>query len=169
MFATAPLGILTHDPSHLDSDNRRAIKRRIVSSHSHSAASLLGTGSILLRTTARRPASLSCSAEALLRGWANTDNIRAALRGNPDDAGWVLYSIGDPISISAYGLSRRKSLKKALLEAVRRVTNRQCNCIEIALLECKTFLGFWHIRLTVASRHLQLVSGCPEMSAPLVA
>jgi len=168
MLAT-PRRLFAHDPSPLDSGNRRAIKRHIMSSHSLAAASLPGTGSILLRMTARRPASLSVSPEALLRGWTHADDIRSALRVNRDDTGWALYSIGDPISISAYGLSRRKSLKKALLEAVRRVTNRQCNCIEITLLECKTFLGFWRVNLTVDARHLQLVSGSPQMPPGAVA
>jgi hypothetical protein len=88
-------------------------------------------------------------------GWAALDGARPAFEKEIQEAGWTFFFMAGEIKATAFGFDKEKTRRTALKRLLANVKSHDCNAIEIARVEDKTFLGMPYVSVSAHARHLQ--------------
>jgi len=119
------------------------------------------TGTLFIAHDALLPASLrfesdACSSDSHTNGWRRVTNCDAyGLDRQLREAGWTFFDVAGEISASVLGWGHEKALGRVIDKALARITAGGSNCLEIARVTAKRFLGLHYICVSAHPRHIQ--------------
>lgn len=119
------------------------------------------TGTLFITRDALLPPSLrfesdAYSSDSNTHGWRRVTNCDAyGLDRQLREAGWTFFYLAGEISASVLGWGREKALERAIHKALARISAGGFNCLEIAQITAKRFLGLLYVSVSAHPRHIQ--------------
>ena len=114
------------------------------------------TGSILVEKGALMPESLRLEGRPYSSDWtAISSHDLDALGTAVNRAGWTFFFMAGEIKITAFGFDKEKAVRRAVKRVITNVESHHCNCVEIADVSLKSFLGMPYVNVSAHSRHIQ--------------
>lgn len=115
----------------------------------------IAAGNILIEEVAHLPNSLLLPGEPDSNGWTALNGARSTLDKQIREAGWTFFFMAGEIQATVFGFDNQKTLRTALKRLIAKVKSRECNCIEITRVTCKSFLRMPYVTVFAHPRHLQ--------------
>jgi hypothetical protein len=110
------------------------------------------------------PQSLRVETELYLHGWEIIKNSDAdAVDRGIRRADWNFFFLATSIHATALGKWRERTVRRAMERVLAKAEPSKFNCLEIAEVPAKQFLGFPYVHVSAHSRHIQK---SPFLQAP---
>ena len=114
------------------------------------------TGTILIKEGALLPESLGFESEPYSKGWRLVKNLDSrGLDRKIRDAGWTFFFMAGGVNASAVGSDLEKTTRRAIKKVIASMELDGFNCLEIAQVAAKRFLGLPYITVSAHPRHIQ--------------
>jgi hypothetical protein len=102
------------------------------------------------------PQSLRVETELYSHGWEIIKNSDAeAVDRDIRRADWNLFFLAASIQATALGCWGEKTIRRAIERVLAKAEPSKLNCLEIAEVSAKQFLGFPYVHVSAHSRHIQ--------------
>lgn len=113
-------------------------------------------GSIFINETADLPEGLYTESEPYAKGWKLFTKLnRRGLERYINQAAWNLFFIAGGISASAIGREGEKTTQRAIMNLTRNPEMRTYNCLEIARVSVRSFMGIPYVNVGANICHIQ--------------
>jgi hypothetical protein len=119
-------------------------------------AEKITTGTILIKDGTVLPEGLRLEGEPYLKGWKLVKSFDSSgLDRKLCEAGWTFFFMASEIKATAVGSDLEKTTRRAVKNVVRGMRADKLNCLEIAQVVAKRFLGLPYVTVSVHLRHIQ--------------
>jgi len=126
-------------------------------------ADKIETGTILIEEGALLPESLRFESELYSKGWRLVRNLEACgLDRRIREAGWTFFFIAGAINVTVIGLDSENTMRRAVKKVITYMKSDRLlggggrlNCLEIAQVAVKRFLGLPYVTVSAHRRHIQ--------------
>jgi hypothetical protein len=116
----------------------------------------IDTGTLLLKDDALLPASLQLESEPNSKGWRSVKNLDGyALDRKVREAGWNFFFMADEIEAGAFGFNLEDTTREATKRVLAHLGAEKFNCLQVAQVAVKRFLGLSHVTVSGHRRHIQ--------------
>jgi len=119
-------------------------------------ADKIKAGSILIEDGALWPESLWLESEPCSNGWRRVKHlIGFGLDRRVREAGWTFFFLAGEIKASVFGFDLEKTTHRAIARLLGKLKSDKLNCLEVAQVVSKLFLGLPYVSVSAHSRHIQ--------------
>jgi hypothetical protein len=119
-------------------------------------ADKIKTGTILIKEGALLPDSLRFESEPYSKGLRLVKNVDSrGLDRKIRDAGWTFFFMAGGVNATAVGSDLEKTTRKAIKKVIASMELDGFNCLEIAQVAAKRFLGLPYVTVSAHARHIQ--------------
>ncbi len=119
-------------------------------------ADKIKTGTILIEEGALLPESLRFESEPYSKGWRLVKNLDSrGLDRKIREAGWTFFYMAGGINATAFGSDLEKTTRRAVKKVLASMKSDRLNCLEIAEVVEKRFLGLPYVTVSAHPRHIQ--------------
>jgi len=119
-------------------------------------ADKIKTGTILIEEGAILPESLRFKSEPYSKGWRLVENLDSrALDREIREAGWTFFYMAGGVRATAFGSDLEKTARSAVKKVLASMKLDRLNCLEIAQVAVKRFLGLLYVTVSAQPRHIQ--------------
>lgn len=119
-------------------------------------AEKIKTGSILIKEGALLPESLRFESEPYSRGWRLVKNLDGyGLDRKIREAGWTFFYMAGEVNATDVGFDLEKTTRRAVKKVIAYMKSDRLNCLEIAQVTVKRFLGLPYVTISAHPRHIQ--------------
>jgi hypothetical protein len=116
----------------------------------------VNSNSMLIKDGTPLPEGIPLKGESYLAGWRLTTNRDSAgLDRKIRDAGWTFFFMAGEIKVHAFGVDAEFTRRKAIRQILAKLKLSKFNCLEIAQVTARRFLGFPYVTITAHWRHIQ--------------
>ena len=113
-------------------------------------------GTIMMRAGTIVPQSLRVETEPYSPGWEMIKNSDGnSLDRDIRRADWNFFFLADKIQATAMGYRGERTVRRAMERVLAKAAPSNSNCLEIAEVSSKQFLGFVYVHVSAHSRHIQ--------------
>ncbi len=113
-------------------------------------------GTILIQEGALLPDSLRFESEPYANGWRLVKDLDGyGLDRKLREAGWTFFYMAGEVHATAVGSDLEKTTRRAVQKAIACMKSDRFNCLEIAQVAVKRFLGLPYVTLSAHARHIQ--------------
>ena len=113
-------------------------------------------GTILIKDGTIFPNSLRFESESYSRTWRSVTNFDGSdLDRQIRAAGWSFFFLAGELKASAFGPGADKAIHKAIARLFAKQQPDSFNCLQIAQMRWKRFLGLPYVSVAAHSRHIQ--------------
>ena len=119
-------------------------------------ADKIKTGTILIKEGSLLPESLRFESEPYAMGWRLVKSLeRCALDRKIRDAGWTFFFMAGDANATAVGSDLERTTRRAIKKVIASMELDGFNCLEIAQVAVKRFLGLPYVTVSAHPRHIQ--------------
>ncbi len=119
-------------------------------------AEKIKTGTILIEEGALLPESLRFESEPYSKGWRLVKNLDSrALDRKIREVGWTFFYMAGGVNATAFGSDLEKTTRRAVRKVLASMKSDRLNCLEIAEVVEKRFLGLPYVTVSAHPRHIQ--------------
>jgi hypothetical protein len=119
-------------------------------------ADKIKTRTILIKEGALLPESLRFESEPYAKGWRLVKNLEACgLDRRIRDAGWTFFFMAGAINVTVIGSDSENTRRRAVKKVIACMKSDRFNCLEIARVAVKRFLGLPCVTVSAHPRHIQ--------------
>lgn len=119
-------------------------------------AEKIKTGSVLIKEGALLPESLRFESEPYSSGWRLVKNLDGyGLDRKIREAGWTFFYMAAEVNATAIGFDVEKTTRRAVNKVIAYMKSDRLNCLEIAQVAVKRFLGLPYVIISAHPRHIQ--------------
>ena len=116
----------------------------------------INTGTILIKEGTLLPECLHLETESYSKGWRLLKNLEAqGLDRKIHKTGWTLFFMANEIHVAAIGSDLGNTTRRAVKKAIAYMKSDTLNCLEIAQVAVKPFLGHCCVSVSAHPRHIQ--------------
>ena len=116
----------------------------------------INTGTILIKEGTLLPECLQLESEPYSKGWRLVKNLDAqGLDRKIHKAGWTLFFMANEIHVAAIGSDLGNTTRRAVKKAIAYMKSDTLNCLEIAQVAVKHFVGHCYVSVSAHPRHIQ--------------
>jgi hypothetical protein len=114
------------------------------------------TGTILIKEGTVLPECLQLESEPYSKGWRLVKHLDAkGLNRKIREAGWTLFFMANEVNGSSVGCDLEEAKRRAAKNALAYMKSDRLNCLEIAQVGVKRFLGLCYVSVCAHPRHIQ--------------
>jgi len=114
------------------------------------------TGMIMIKEGTLVPECLHLESEPYSKGWRLVKNLDAqGLDRKIHKAGWTLFFMANEIHVAAIGSDLGNTTRRTVKKAIACMKSDRLNCLEIAQVGVKRFLGLCYVSVCAHPRHIQ--------------
>jgi hypothetical protein len=114
------------------------------------------TGTILIEGGALLPESLRFESEPYSNGWRLVKDLNGyGLDRKIRQAGWTFFYMAGEVRATAVGSDLEKTTRRAVKKLLAHMKSDRLNCLEIAQVAVKRFLGLPYVTVSAHQRHIQ--------------
>ncbi len=114
------------------------------------------TGTILIEEGALLPESLRVESEPYANGWRLVKDLDGyGLDRKISEAGWTFFYMAGEVHATVFGSDLEKTTRKAVKKIIAYMKSDRFNCLEIAQVTVKRFLGLPYVTVSAHPRHVQ--------------
>ena len=114
------------------------------------------TGTILIKEGTPLPECLRLESEPYLKGWRLVENLDSrGLDRKIREAGWTFFYMAGGVSATAFGSDLEKTTRRAIKKLIASMELDGFNCLEIAQVVARRFLGLPYVTVSAHPRHIQ--------------
>ena len=114
------------------------------------------TGTILIKEGTPLPECLRLESEPYLKGWRLVENLDSrGLDRKIREAGWTFFYMAGGARATAFGSDLEKTTRRAVKKVLASMKSDRMNCLEIAQVVVKRFLGLLYVTVSAQPRHIQ--------------
>jgi hypothetical protein len=119
-------------------------------------ADKIKTGTILIEEGALLPEPLRFESEPYAKGWKvvkdlDGDELDRKIR----DAGWTFFFMAGEVNATVVGSESENTIRRAVKKVIACVKSDRFNCLEIAQVAVRRFLGLPYVTVSAHPRHIQ--------------
>jgi len=119
-------------------------------------AEKINTGTILIKEGTPLPEGLQLESEPYLKGWRLVKNLDSSgLDRKLCEARWTLFYMAEEVRAVVVGFDLEKMTRRAVKRVVASMKSDGLNCVEIAYVTAKRFLGLPYVTVSARPRHIQ--------------
>jgi hypothetical protein len=119
-------------------------------------AEKITTGTILIKEGTPLPECLRLESEPYSKGWRLVENLDSrGLDRKIREAGWTFFFMAGGANATAVGSDLEKTTRRAVKRVLASMTSDGFNCLEIAQVGVKRFLGLPYVNVSAHPRHIQ--------------
>ncbi len=119
-------------------------------------AEKINIGTILIKEGTPLPEGMQLESAPYSVGWRPAKNFDGgALDRKIRDAGWNFFYMAGEIKVSVVGLDGENTRRKAIEQILGKLKLDKFNCLEIAQVAEKRFLGLPYVSVVAHWRHIQ--------------
>ena len=119
-------------------------------------ADKIKTGTILIEEGALLPESLRFESEPYSKAWRLVENLDSrGLDRKIREAGWTFFYMAGGVNATAFGSDLGKTTRRAVKKVLASMKSDRLNCLEIAQVVVKRFLGLLYVTVSAQPRHIQ--------------
>ncbi len=119
-------------------------------------AEKITTGTILIKEGTPLPECLRLESEPYLKGWRLVENLDSrGLDRKIREAGWTFFFMAGDANATAVGSDLERTTRRAIKKVVASMELDGFNCLEIAQVAVKRFLGLPYVTVSAHPRHIQ--------------
>ena len=119
-------------------------------------ADKIKTGTILIKEGSLLPESLRFESEPYSKGWRLVKNLEACgLDRGIREAGWTFFFMAGAINVTVMGSDSDNTMRRAVKKVIACMKSDRFNCLEIAQVAVKRFLGLPYVTVSAHPRHIQ--------------
>ena len=116
----------------------------------------INAGTILIKEGTVLPESLQLESEPYLKGWRLVKNLGSSgLDRKLCEARWNLFYMAEEVSAVVVGFDLEKMTRRAIERIVASTQSDGFNCLQIAHVTAKRFLGLPYVTVSAHPRHIQ--------------
>jgi hypothetical protein len=116
----------------------------------------INTGRILIKEGTLLPECLQLESEPYSKGWKLVKNLDArGLDRKIREAGWTFFFMANEVNATAIGSDPEKTTRRAVKKAIAYMKSDRLNCLQIAQVAVKRFLGLPYVAVSAHPRHVQ--------------
>ena len=116
----------------------------------------INTGTILIKEGTLLPECLQLESEPYSKGWKLVKNLDArGLDRKIREAGWTFFFMANEVNATAIGSDPEKTTRRAVKKAIAHMKSDRLNCLQIAQVAVKRFLGLPYVAVSAHLRHVQ--------------
>ena len=113
-------------------------------------------GTILIQEGAFLPESLRFESEQYSKAWRLVENLDSrGLDRTIREAGWTFFYMAGGVNATAFGSDLEKTTRRAVKKVLASMKLDRLNCLEIAQVAAKRFLGLLYVAVSAHPRHIQ--------------
>jgi len=113
-------------------------------------------GDVLLDDRPQIHQALGLESEPFSGSWSRVKTLdRSSLDHQVRAAGWNLFSIPGEVKAIVFGAIKAGKIEDAVTRILKKVQGRNFNCLEVAAIDNKRFLGIRYAIVSAHSLHLQ--------------
>jgi len=113
-------------------------------------------GTILIQEGTFLPESLQLESQPYSKGWRRVENLDSrGLDRTIREAGWTFFYMAGGVSATAFGSDLEKTTRRAVKKVLASMKLDRLNCLEIAQVVVKRFLGLLYVTVSAHPRHIQ--------------
>ena len=113
-------------------------------------------GTILIQEGAFLPESLRFESEPYSKAWRLVENLDSrGLDRTIREAGWTFFYMAGGVNATAFGSDLEKTTRRAVKKVLASMKWDRLNCLEIAQVVVKRFLGLLYVTVSTHPRHIQ--------------
>jgi hypothetical protein len=114
------------------------------------------TGTILIKEGTALPEGLQLEMVPYLKGWRLVRNLdRSGIDRKLFEAGWTFFFLACDVNATATGSDLERTTRRAVKKVIAGMKSDRLNCLEIAEVSAKRFLGLPYARVSAHPRHIQ--------------
>jgi hypothetical protein len=118
-------------------------------------AEIITTGTILIKEGTPLPECLRIESEPYSKGWRLVENLDSrGLDRKIREAGWTFFFMAGDAHATAVG-SDPEGTRRAIKKVIASMEPDGFNCLEIAQVGVKRFLGLPYVNVSAHPRHIQ--------------
>ena len=119
-------------------------------------AEKINTGTILIKDGTPLPECLQFESEPYARGWRLVKDLDGhGLDRKVCEAGWTFFYMAGEVHATAVGSDLEKTTRRAVKKVIACMKSDRLNCLEIAQVAAKRFLGLPYVTVSAHVRHIQ--------------
>jgi len=119
-------------------------------------ADKIKNGTILIEEGALLPESLRFESEPYSKGWRLVKDLEGSgLDRRIREAGWTFFFMAGEVNVTVVGSDSESTIRRAVKRVIARVKSGRFNCLEIAQVAVKRFLGLPYVTVSAHPRHIQ--------------
>ena len=119
-------------------------------------AEKINTGTILIKDGTPLPESLQFESEPYSRGWRLVKDLDGhGLDRKVCEAGWTFFYMAGGVHATVVGSDLEKTTRRAVEKVIASTKSDRLNCLEIAQVAVKRFLGLPYVTVSAHVRHIQ--------------
>ncbi len=119
-------------------------------------AKKINTGTILIKDGAVLPESLRFESEPYAKGWRLVKDLDGyGLDRKIRAAGWTFFYMAGEVNATAVGSDFEKTARRAVKKVIAYMKSDRLNCLEIAQVAAKRFMGLPYVSVSAHPRHIQ--------------
>ena len=119
-------------------------------------AGKINTGTILIKEGTLLPEGLQLENEPYLKRWRLVQNLDSSgLDRKLCEARWTLFYTAEEVKAVVVGYDLEKMTRRAVKRVVASMKSDGLNCVEIAHVTAKRFLGVPYVTVSARPRHIQ--------------
>ena len=116
----------------------------------------INPGSILIQEGTVLPGGLQLESEPYLKGWTLVKNLSGSgLDRKLCEARWTFFYMAGEVNATAVGSNLEKTTRRAVKKVIASMKSDKLNCLEIAQVAAKHFLGLPYVTVSGHARHIQ--------------
>jgi hypothetical protein len=116
----------------------------------------INAGAILIKDGTVLPEHLQLETGPYSKGWRLVKHLDAkGLDRKIREAGWTLFFMANEVNGSSVGCDLEKAKRRAVKNAFAYMKSDGLNCLEIAQVGVKRFLGLCYVSVCAQPRHVQ--------------
>jgi hypothetical protein len=114
------------------------------------------TGTILIKEGTVLPEGLQLESESYLKGWNLVKNLECSgMDRKLCEARWTFFFMAGEASATIFGSDKEKATRHAVGKILTSIKSAKLNCLEIAHVAAKRFLGLPFVSVSAHPRHIQ--------------
>ena len=119
-------------------------------------AEKINTGTILIKEGTLLPEGLQLESEPYLKGWRLVKNLDSSgLDRKFCEARWDFFYMAEEVNAVVFGFDLEKMTRRAVKRMIASMKSDEFNCLEIARVAAKRFLGLPYVTVAAHPRHIQ--------------
>jgi hypothetical protein len=119
-------------------------------------AEKITAGAILIKEGTLLPESLKLKSEPYVKGWRLVKNLESSgMDRKLCEAGWTFFFMAGVVKATAVGSDSNKMIRRAIKEVCTGMKSDKLNCLEIARVSTKRFVGLPYVTVSAHLRHIQ--------------
>jgi hypothetical protein len=113
-------------------------------------------GTFLIQESALLPDTLRFGRAECTKGWFSVRNLDGReMDRQVREAGWTFFFLAGEVTASVFGWDADQATQRALQRVLADQGSEKFNCLEIAFVARKRFLGLYYVRVSAHWRHIQ--------------